>query len=45
MATLDISSRPWHAAINTRDFKPGARHALSFGLRLLADRLDEYKEE
>ena len=45
MATLDICSRPWHAAINARDYRPEARHALAVGLRLLADKLDEYKEE
>lgn len=45
MATLDISSRPWHATINTRDYRPEARHGLAVGLRLLADKLDEYKEE
>ena len=45
MATLNISSRPWRATINARDYRPGARHGLAVGLRLLADRLDEYKEE
>lgn len=45
MAALDISSEPWHATINTRDYRPEARHGLAFGLRLLADKLDEYKGE
>ncbi|MFR3600940.1 MAG: hypothetical protein ACLTUD_09915 [Bifidobacterium catenulatum] len=40
-----IGGRPWHTAINVRDFRPEARHRQAAGLRLLADRLDEYKEE
>ena len=41
MATLDISGRPWHTTINSRNYRPEARHELALALRLLADRLDE----
>lgn len=41
MATLDIGGQPWRAAINSRGYRPEARHGLALALRLPADRLDE----
>ena len=41
MATLDIGGRPWRATINSRGYRPEARHGLALALRLPADRLDE----